>query len=273
MQFINKRNRLYEEPGNKIVTDFIEGQWQEDADRYINLNYESFEHTAMVNLTRSEQSDLCCYCMRTLTDKNITLEHVIPNKTKDQVTFDKYTHIKVLKDNLVLWTNKYIHSKQTLPPFPHFIAYQNLVASCNGELIITNENERNPETTEAITLHQCCNNRRGSEYIEPLFFYEDVGNLITYSKSGDILYDDEFENTITILNLNHDSLVLMRKAWFEIGKEYSIEAVNSALLDDEKRLDILDDIDLDVNLKETLEKEIYWNLLFQYKWFYSYYKN
>ena len=265
MQFIDKRNELNEIHGNKIVSDFIEGQWQDDSNRYVNLNYESFDCLDMVTLTKTEQSSLCCYCMRTLTERNTTLEHIIPNKTKKQEVFDKYMDVDILRDNVISWTKDHFQTKQNTPPFPHFIAYQNLVASCNGELPT--------ENLSKIILHQCCNNRRSDNYIYPLFYLKNINEEISYSKDGDILYDDQYKKTIEVLNLNQNTLKLMRKAWFQIGIEYTVKDVEYAIANQIKRSEILDDIDIELNLKMTLKTELYWKFLFQYNWFFNYYKN
>jgi hypothetical protein len=70
MRFIDKLDAENETEGNSIVKEFIEVQWDAFSQRYINLNYTSFDKSKMVKLIRKEQSDFCCYCMRSLTDQN-----------------------------------------------------------------------------------------------------------------------------------------------------------------------------------------------------------
>ena len=140
MQYIDKTNTNYILRGHQIVEAFIKGQWQEEVHKYVNLDYKSFRIDEMVALTIEEQSGYCCYCMRELyntpNSRNVTLEHVIPNKTKKEEDYNKYIQYGALDAEHVIF-GKLIDKTQQLkfPPYPHFVAYENLVASCNGKLI------------------------------------------------------------------------------------------------------------------------------------------
>ncbi len=269
MQFIDKRNKENESEGNSIVNEFIKAQWDNDSQRYINLDYSEFgeSKSRIVALTRKEQSDFCCYCMRRITDQNITLEHVIPNKIRSKENYqeevEKYQIFEILLDNVSVWEDQDFQKEQSTPPFPHFIAYQNLVASCNGVLIDKNGAK--------LERHQCCNNRRENDFVIPFFFMSDIAQRISYSKEGDIIFEDEFKDTIKSLNLNDGTLKLLRKAWNLLGENISENEIEAGKDDFDKRFEILDEADIDQMIKNTLLSDIYWTLFCEYKWFYSYY--
>lgn len=278
MQFIDKQNVDNERVGNSIVNEFMLEQWDDDSQRYINLKYQHFGEykERMVALLRLEQSGLCCYCMRKLSDQNTTIEHVIPNKFKPKPNFPDELHLYMqcgyLRDNVTIWSEQDFNRIHTTPPFPHFIAYYNLVASCNGSL-----SDNNGATLER---HQCCNNRRESDFVIPLFFISDISVRISYSREGEVQYDEEIDDNkdvtsishaIKVLKLNHDSLKLVRKAWHLIGGIIEVEEAVACVSDLDKRLEILDEADIDPLIKNTLFSDIYWKLFSEYSWFQSYY--
>jgi hypothetical protein len=261
MQFIDKK--LHRIEGHAIVKKFIEGQWQDNS-QYINLDYESFPKDEMAILTMSEQNEYCCYCMRELSTENVTLEHVIPNRTTQIKYFNSYLGYGELNDkNIFLWKKERNKTELQVPPFPHFIAYENLVASCNGVV---------RSTGQIVINLKCCNNGRGNQEIIPLFFKSNVKDILVYEKDGKLTYDDEYETTIRALNLEHETMQLLRKAWHSIcSTTHSVEDVNNAIWNTTKRYDILDDCNLTTNNEEMLIKDIYWKLLAEYSWFHSYY--
>lgn len=267
MQFIDKLNTENEREGNSIVNKFIEDQWDVNSQRYINLSYKDFDKSKMVKLAREEQTNFCCYCMRTLTDQNITLEHIIPNKIRSKPDYQeevkKYQDFEVLMKNVSVWEDEDFFKVKPAPPFPHFIAYQNLVASCNGELMDKNGSK--------LERHQCCNNRRENDFVIPYFFFSDVLQRFSYAKDGDIICDEEFVDTLKKLNLQDGTLKLLRKAWCLLGMNVSVNEIEAGRNDFEKRFEILDEADIDQTIKNTLLSDIYWNLFCEYKWFHSYY--
>lgn len=271
MQYIDKTNTKYVLRGHQIVDTFIKGQWQEETHKYVNLNYKTFRIDEMAALTIEEQGGYCCYCMRELNNmpksKNVTLEHVIPNKTKVEVDYNKYICYGALDAGHVVFGGNIDKTQQLkLPPYPHFVAYENLVASCNGKLI--------EEGSAVISLHHCCNNKRKSDEIVPLFFLPNVSELITYAPDGSIAYDEIYKKTIhDILNLDHKTLVLFRRGWCSICNLYSVEDVKNGLTDSDLRWDIVLDSKLPYTDQETLLNDIYWELFSEFGWFHSYYKN
>lgn len=271
MQYIDKTNKDYSTRGHQIVETFIKGQWQDEAQRYVNLDYKSFRIDELVALTMEEQGGFCCYCMRELhnelNSRNVTLEHVIPNKTKEEADYNHYIQYGALDAEHVIFGDLIDRSKQLkLPPYPHFVAYENLVASCNGELI--------EDAAAVITLCHCCNNRRKSDQIVPLFFLPNVAEIISYAPDGSLVYDSIYEKTVhDVLNLDHKTLVLFRRGWHRICKLYSVEDVKRGLDDNELRFDIILDSELPVTDQETLLNRNYWKLFCEFSWFHIYYNN
>ena len=100
------------------------------------------------NILVKNKKDIAVYCMRTLrqseidgSERNVTLEHIIPNhisesdferdkaRYSDYFKFDKNT-----SKSLFMGIGR--QKKQLKPPpFPHFVAYDNLVASCDGRTL------------------------------------------------------------------------------------------------------------------------------------------
>lgn len=63
MQFINKFK--YKRKGHRIIKAFIKDKWNNDIQRYVNLNYNELKRIkAFKYLLLKEQQGFCCYCMR-----------------------------------------------------------------------------------------------------------------------------------------------------------------------------------------------------------------
>ena len=223
----------------------------------------AFEHQLI-----NEQDGFCCYCMRHLTKGEVTLEHVMPQKIKkeDQDTDVRYySQYGRLKKKYV----KYMESipkvgKLKIPPFPHSIAYENIVASCTGK--VYNKGEK-------YTLHQCCNNFRDNQKIIPAFFIRGIENQLGYRKDGTIDCSERMDDTVKFLNLEHPSLVFIRKIWAAIVMAgITINEVKAAQKDNLQRNDIISDIDIKKAERDKLGNNIYWNLLNEFYWFHGYYQ-
>ncbi len=194
------------------IQGFIEAQWNEEDKRYVNLRYEALPKQALYEGLTEEQHGFCCYCMRSLTvteKKNVTLEHVIPHKLPITAMEElaRYQAYAPLHKTHVQLTNpkRPITTKITAPPYPHFIAYENLVASCDGKF---------PNKRSSI----CCNNKRGNAYVDPLFYIETISEEIIYFSSGTVgSKHDTYKETIDTLGLNDLTLKFIRKIWFGLN--------------------------------------------------------
>lgn len=272
MQFISKFK--YKRKGHRIVKSFIRGQWDYDNKRYINLKYNELKREKKFKyLLLKEQQGFCCYCMRKIPLEDVTLEHVIPHHIKDEARKDAqiihYRKFGRLKRKNVYYCPDIdipSFSKLRTPPYPHCIAHENLVASCNGKVF---------DNGEEYVLHKskCCNNFRGNEEIIPLFFIPRAAEIICYEIDGTLTYFEKYDSTIKLLNLNHCTLTLMRKVWARIViNNISLNSVNKALMDSEVRNDIIDDIDIEISERRKLKVDLYWKLLADFYWFYGYFQ-
>lgn len=212
----------------------------------------------------------CCYCMRKIKadETHSTLEHVIPKTTEDLAIYRNYftvpseleqnERVMVMKD---VFFNRH-HRKA--PPFPHNVAYENMVASCDGSLPKGSNN------------HVCCNGPRDNHYIPPLMFMPNIHNEIKYKKSGMVIWKDnpdidkrERKRVINDeLNLNHSVLKIIRMIWHHLS-ENKMDC-NLSIQEKRRVIDTLrpqcSTIDKEI-IQNFLENDNYWNLLEEYRYF------
>ena len=81
MRYINKELPVFKEKGETIVYRFLTEAYAGDS-HYEGLEYENFRkpeyRTEFESLLREEQYNICCYCMRDVSNSPISLEHIIP---------------------------------------------------------------------------------------------------------------------------------------------------------------------------------------------------
>lgn len=215
----------------------------------------------------------CCYCMRTInaSDSHSTLEHVIPNKIKSLAEYRTYfsvasrlesdEHVMVYRD---VFLNRH---KGTCPPFPHNVAYENLVASCDGLF---------PNVDEVGGQHICCNNYRGDRAIPPFLFMENIHREFIYkSQSGNVIWKgnpnissrEEKRIVDEVLNLNCDHLRMVRMIWSFLAEN----RMDCHLTAGERRW-VIDSLlqrchEKDKELINNFRSENYWALLDEYRYF------
>lgn len=278
MRWINKRDRKYRKKAHFLIVRFIRESWNKEEKHYVNFDYETFKRNRKFKaLLFREQQGYCCYCMRKL-DLNrgnlCTIEHILPHKIKDDnearraiahyysviPRFQSYVRI-VRNTNLP----KPIMSGR---PYPHFCAYENLVLSCSGAIYKTDA----PQEEFLSSLHECCNNKRGSKYIVPLFFFPNID--LKYEKDGMLTFAPQYEETIKALNLEgNDNLCIIRRIWGNIHSLYTLNDVKRAAEDKELRSIILQDTDLNRNQAKRFMHSLYWNLVIEYQWFGEYFSS
>lgn len=288
MRYIRKIETDFEIRGVSQTQNFIDGCWQNDSGKYVNLKYDRSRLNGLQSILFEEQKDSegfshCCYCMRKLylqdTDghkANVTLEHIIPNKiTEDKWENEKKDYLKfdnLKSDHIVVCFDGELSEAQrtkqgfTSQPHPHSVSYHNLVASCDGRTV---------ELGQCVD-HNYCNNKRGDKFILPFYLDSSMANDIVYDKNGNLNYTDTSfqDDWFTSLNLNCSWLKLIRKIWYCISQSsYSIQDIENARNDCKIRQDIIDDIDTDNEIASWQNNNVCWNLLSEYSWFYQYYKN
>lgn len=274
MYFINKRNKRNRKQAHSIVNKFLHRGWNKEFGRYVNCDYSDLQHEGKMKLLLlREQKGLCCYCMRQISfKKHTTLEHVLPRKTdgKDCNAILYYLNSARFMKRYVMWTPEPPQRRVFRPPYPHYCAYENLVASCDGSIYDVD----NPEIRYVGKLHNSCNNHRGNAKILPLFFNSHINELIIYEKDGELTFDEDlYGETIRAINLEYPTLKLMRRAWAEVCVHYTPEDVKIAMVDKEFRRDIINDTNLNVFDRHTMTFDNMWSLFYEYRWFYGYFSS
>jgi hypothetical protein len=257
------------------VSEFIDSNWREEGvNRYQNIGYGDIKNPVAPFrlLFVSEQNYKCCYCCRHIVNNQTTeLEHIIP-RTRSQI--DQFEPYYILSD--ILRTNVIPQSVFTTataqlnkPPFPHHIAYQNIVASCNGR------------TFESSDNFTCCNRVRKDDFIPPFNLME---GSIEYLPDGTIVYMPEITNReyLDILNLNKGVLINVRRLWYLFAQsELTLDAIKNVDASDSDALtahlvvnavSTSPTIDDDMKLVELFTIESAWDTFKGYDYFWDYYR-
>lgn len=229
----------------------------------------------MERLLLEQQHGHCCYCMRTIAFKrHTTLEHVIPHHLKDlkylACYWNRFPRLRHYISYVEIEKNP--NRRISIPPYPHFCAYDNLVISCDGSI----PDPKQPEKVLPSRLHLCCNNARGNENIVPLFFIRRIHKEIVYEADGEMTYDEtKYAKTIYAINLEHETLKLMRRTWANLvrGSRFTINDVQKACSDNLLRKKILEASPIPIQDVKNLQADIYWNTLYSYQWFFHYFKH
>ncbi len=272
MRWINKRDKRNRKYAHRIVNRFLHDAWDNESGCYINCDYDTFKNNKRFkSLLYHEQNGYCCYCMRKLDleDKGkCTMEHVMPHKVNGKDVAFYYAHVPQLKKNVrALLIKKDTLCLRHFHPYPHFCAYENLVLSCSGSIYKTD----NPDTEFVSKLHECCNNPRGSKRVMPMFFYKT--QAFNYEVDGTLSFPPQYEESIKTLRLETtDNLCLMRKAWASIVKYHTLSDVERAIAEPSLREAILMDTPITIQEVKRLKHDLYWQLLYEYRWFYSYFR-
>jgi hypothetical protein len=263
MEYIDKnKSRGW---AHALIKDFLERRKREDG-KYPDDLYTAFRADPqckddMVNKLMEDNGHRCCYCMASI--KGTTIEHVILNSTKTQEDFDKYFGMdsELDRNNIRLATD-FLANPSDVPPFPHTIAYENLIPSCFGYL---------PGCSS-----KCCNIYRGEKFVYPLVFRKNINSEVEYYSDGRVVWKEDPEDkipTVTKLGLDCLELKAIRRIWYFLCTngltcEYRYkEKVVYTLIDElgdttnnkEKK-------DMRNMLMNFLKTE-YWNLLEKYQYF------
>lgn len=214
---------------------------------------------AFVERLLDDNNHRCCYCMRDI--KGPTLEHMIPQSVKSQEVFSKYyEHESNLDADNIILTQEFLNNPGKVPPFPHVIAYENLIPSCYGNLPLKKK---------------CCNNFREDKPIQPLVFRPNIHEEIKYYANGNIVWTEDPEDTkptIVKLGLNCLELKAIRRIWHYL--------VNHNMDCDEAHKNIaIDDILIEMGVPKDIhgsnmqqmvmnfKRAEYWDLLKKYTYF------
>ncbi len=267
MRYIDKS--LNQAAANALVNAFLASRWDVHNNCYTSISYsgQEFINNLKPNLKQlllTEQQFLCCYCMRRLTNITTTFEHIVPRSTVTQLGLNQYTHNHLIDVNVCLQS---VFDSATVPvvspPYPLEIGYENLTASCKGDF------------PGSVTYH-ICNHKRGSAFIEPLFYIPTIANEVSYLKGGLLSSSNSgYDNSIIVLNLNYDSLERIRQVWYYISVENIVDIENAATEAQKNDILTVNLMSLPPERRNRLiadfKNETFWNVLLLYKWFHSYY--
>ncbi|WP_175635064.1 HNH endonuclease [Pedobacter ghigonis] len=269
MIFLEKNNQA----AIDHISQFLKANWLVSASgayKYINIGYRDIKRGGFRSYFVLEQNYICCYCSRKIVDDHTCeLEHVIPRSVTQIVDLSKYYDLSdTLKNNVVLQSDfeNAIIEKDS-PPFPHHIAYHNIVASCNG---------RTFETSASFT---CCNRERADDFVPPFNLIKDV---IAYLPDGTIVYgtNPQERSYFEILNLNKKILIDIRRLWYLFSlSNLSQEKITSEEITNLKEHIVENAIshstttieDIKVLLPQFINPEL-WKLFKEYSYFLSYYR-
>lgn len=295
MRYIDKNN-TNRAVGNQVTLDYLNTHCKDVNGHYGGIRYRNRGAVAhpdfiscgmptcydrMVSILMKEQGDRCCYCLRHLQagvpicDETVTIEHVVPQgfDSSKRTEFEQYKNIAPnIKENVEL-TDVYESrlGAQTMPPFPHKVAYDNMVVSCNGSF------------PSGINGGACCNIYRGTKRALPVYFTSHIAEQIDYQKNGDVFVpvgaaqSVEIEEVITNTNLACDSLKDIRQVWYELSArnlgeiiQCDTEAKREKLLIDTFATDLMLRNQNEANrLIAKFKKQEYWHTLMLYDVFYS----
>jgi len=272
MRYIDKK--LHQTDGEQIVSEFLQcihariGTYPEDLYKSFGQEIDDahghrrFRERIQTEVLEPEQGGVCCYCLRKLDGcRTKTIEHLIRNHAQTQDEMDGYRVRPTVLDELVF--SKVFTSVENpeYPPFPHSIAYQNLVVSCDGDLF--NENAK------AVS----CNLKRQNRFILPIPLYDDIPTRFVYYSNGMAEWVDDIheqisnESVVSILGLNRAILKMIRRIWFYVADHgVDVYAVNRADLINEMYGNWVgpDFSSFDLRMLFNFKVDKYWNLFLQY---------
>jgi hypothetical protein len=260
MRFIDKSKNVA--AGNVIINQLLDDCWNSDELTYRFANYEDLSKNKyrgrIVPLILDEQNNLCCYCMCELNNENTTtLEHIIPQKLKldtKLAEYNDYLNCKTISE-YVIHRDYFDLNTKIIPPgkYPHDIAYNNLIASCDSE------------------AH--CNNFRGSKNIKPFIFDNQIEDKVRYDEAGRVDCDEYADDLANVGLSTNKLLQLIRRIWQRLSLSIAnIKEFSEDDIEDEIIL-LVDDPDYDRIIEDFFDKPSKKAELLKYKWFYYYYKN
>lgn len=281
MKYIDKNPHL--QAGRDITDQYLETTCKVDDGggnyHYQNVDYDgTFGYTgakdAMTQLALVSQENFCCYCMRDLhlQNQDVTLEHIIP-QSSNSAQFNSYLALNVvpLTANNVVRTGDFTGVQNVnVPPRPHTVTFENLVASCDGTF---------PDKKGSS---QCCNHKRGQEDVYPMYYVVTVADEIIYTQDGSMqpatqcVHQDEYRKTIQKARLNCTNLQDIRRLWHLFAGE-RIENLVSCLANKDMRWVLLMQVLYhdgrmmvqDARIQTKFMKDDYWKTFLMYHWFHQ----
>jgi len=268
MEYIDKNKSR--EWAHELIKEFLKRRLEEDGEYPKDL-YAAFKgypecKDAFVEKILEDNNHRCCYCMRDI--KGTTLEHMIPQSVKTQKDFSKYFQNESYLDiSYMILAQDFLDNPHEVPPYPHTIAYENLIPSCFGNL--------------PSGAPKCCNNYRKDKFVQPLVFRPNIHEEVKYYGDGNIVWTEEPEDpeypegknpTIVKLGLACLELKAIRRIWYYLSShDLNCEDTNKNLAIDDLLIELGTPKDAeDRNMQQMLinfKKPEYWELLKKYTYF------
>lgn len=292
MLYIDKL--IHKVTGDKVTEDYLNNCCFDTAtNRYINICYDKRDgigknfssvnagiyKSRMINILYKSQYGYCCYCLRKLRKKTlncnidkISIEHIIPRgyNNNNNGNLTAYQTAPNLGLNEIILREVFENKdNQIFPPFPHNVAYNNLVLSCLGTFPNSN-NSNSP---------MCCNIIRREKYAFPAYYLKNIQQYICYETDGGIIVDqsaplfEDIRKLVCATRLFIRPLKDIRRLWYELRHTsyrdiYNCNSayerhillareVTSMTLDDKKKF------------FSKFIKDDYWNTFMLYHKFYS----
>lgn len=290
MIYIDKQQNVAD--GEGYTRDYIEDSYdlgshafipslqsEEAFNRFRNQQYNSHSPHAdadFKSLLLREQEERCCYCMRRISAdvKDSNIEHLVPKKSAS-ADYSYYAGYSDLLNYHVCHSESFEErryaDKQAAArsrKLPHMVAYGNLAASC-------------------MDSHHC-NSARGNAKIPPLPVVQGIESKYIYSPSGMMVTEDrdsEYGRAIDVLNLNYDTLMLIRLLWRKAvlsGYDATQIMAITDILDKRSFLCTVFGKPSFTDLPARWQNfapvgdngsTYYWDLFVRYDWFYDYYRH
>lgn len=212
MKYINK---ISDTKANSIVDHYLcfarRQPWYCAQELYRGFRGSRGKHQLIDTILLPEQSHLCCYCQKHLSnhsDADVTVEHIIRqgiHDFKSMIPYFKPQYIGLNKQN-VCHTDDFVNNNLRPRPYPHKVAYHNLAIACRR-----------------------CNVARGHQEIDSPFLYPLIETEVTYDRStGKVIWNnDPFVPSLTEkftldkLELNTPILKAIRAIWL-FGKDHPV---------------------------------------------------
>lgn len=267
MEYIEKKRH---EDAHALIEGFLKRHhdvykaYQKDLYEYFrDENVEGVAtRRALIEILVDEQNYRCCYCMRRVNTGH-TIEHVIVNHPRDEEDYNRYLgNESQLDDADIMLSYSFVERQLPPPPYPHSVAYENMLMSCDGHCCIGNRT--------SFT----CNNYRGNRFVYPLPLMKNITNEVRYRKDGFVYWTNETDTkhpTIESLGLNYNLLKLIRRLWCKIAT-MGLDAANCnrQSLIYEVLGDMVGEGASDESMQSLflfIENDGYWDLFIQFDYF------
>ena len=245
------------------------GIYLNDLYKYLGADFvygQTKTRKALVGILLEEQHGRCCYCMRRiegLPPEEMSIEHVIVNHPIDANDYNQYLgRNSQLDSSDIISSSDFIARQVPPPPYPHSVAYENMLMSCAGHCHI------------GLKTSFTCNNHRGHRFIDPLPLMANINREVKYQKNGFVYWINETNTanpTVEVLGLNYEVLKLIRRIWYKLSsKGLKVDDCDRQKLIYEVLGDLLDENEDDAVIQTLFlfaNNVWYWKLLQQFDYF------